>query len=424
MLRESNYWLTTVKQAAFPVHPLPASVEVVVIGAGFSGLSAALTLAKAGVSVAVLEAETIGWGASSRNGGMVLTGMKLGVETLIRQYGRERARRLFELSLASIDSVEQIIKTENIECAFSRCGHFEAAWKPAHFESYARSAELMEKEFGHRISIVQRAEQHAEIGSECYHGGIVDQLSAGLNPAQFVMGLAGAAERVGAKLYEHTRVLKVESQAAKFTIHTTRGQLVAEKVFVGTSGYSGPALPSLQKRIAPIGSYIIATAPLSDALARDVSPHNRMIFDSKHYLYYFRLTPDQRMLFGGRAVFRPETDSSIRDSAPILRKALVDVFPQLKDTPVEYVWGGSLDFAVDSMPHTGKLDGIDYSLGFAGHGVAFATHLGKITAQQMLGQAVENPLAGLPFRPFPFYIGNPWYMPLAGWYYRLLDILF
>jgi len=424
MISESNYWLTTVRAQVFPELSLPARVDVAVIGGGFSGLSAALCLAKAGVRVAVLEAETMGWGASSRNGGMVLTGMKLGVETLIHQYGLERARRMFALSLAAIETVEQIVADEGIECAFSRCGHLEMAWKPAHFESYARAAEMMASQFGHPVRIISRAEQHTEIGSERYYGGMLDELSAGVNPAQFVLGLARAAERAGAELHEKTRVLNVEAQASKFLIRTTRGTLQAEKVFVGTSGYSGRAITALQKRLVPIGSYIIATAPLPDALAREVSPRKRMIFDSKNYLYYFRLTPDQRMLFGGRAVFRPETEYSIRESAPVLQHALMDVYPQLKDVPVEYVWGGSLDFAMDSMPHTGKLDDMQYALGYAGHGVAFATHLGKLAARQMLGQPVENPLEGLPFRSFPFYAGMAWYLPLAGWYYRLLDVFF
>jgi glycine/D-amino acid oxidase-like deaminating enzyme len=197
---------------------------------------------------------------------------------------------------------------------------------------------------------------------------------------------------------------------------------VADRVFVGTSGYTRRATPALQRRIIPIGSYIIATEPLSAELARGVSPRNRMIFDSKHFLYYFRLTPDNRMLFGGRAAFTPETPSSTRQSAEILRQGMLKVFPQLRDVAVEYVWGGTLDFAYDMMPHTGIMDGIDYSLGYAGHGVAFACHLGETVARQMLGEQVENPLDGLVFPQVPLYSGNPTlHLLLAGLYYRFLD---
>ena len=423
MLTEANYWQSTILDPQFSSQSMPAKVDCVVIGAGFSGLSAALTLARSGASVAVFESQSIGWGASSRNGGMVLTGLKLGAETLIHQYGKERARRLFALSLESIDTVEKLVHEETIDCSFSRCGHLEIAWKPQHFDAYSRTADLMEKEFGHHVRIISRADQHNEIGSDLYHGGLVDDFSAGINPAQFVLGLAKAAEKAGAVLFENTRVDQVEAQAGGYSVKTSRGTVLAEKVFVGTSGYSGSAVPFIQKRIAPIGSYIIATAPLSDAQAREIIPNNRMIFDSKHFLYYFRLTPDQRLLFGGRAVFSPETESSIRDSSPYLSQALIQVYPQLKNVPVEYVWGGSLDFAMDSMPHTGKLDNLYFSVGYAGHGVAFATHLGGLVARQMLGEKMDNPLDGLSFPVYPFHALVSNYMPLAGWYYRWLDLI-
>jgi len=421
---KSNYWLTTAQPYLFPVTPLIEKVNVVVIGGGLTGLSAALTLANSGVSVGVLEAQTMGWGASSRNGGMVLTGLKVGIEALAKRYGYNVARRLFDLSLESINTVEKIVEDEKIQCSFSRSGHLELAWKARHFEGFESSAELMAKEYNHNLVVLPRTKLHDEIGSDRYFGGILDQKSAGINPAQFVFGLAGAAEKAGALLYENTIVKGVAKQGNNYSVLTDRGEIIAERVFVGTSGYTGNAIKPLQKRLAPIGSYIIATAPLVDSLAKEVIPNNRMVFDSKNYLYYFRLTPDQRMLFGGRAVFGPETPDSINTSAPILHKSMLDVFPQLHDVSVEYVWGGSLDFAIDSMPHMGNLHGFDYSLGYAGHGVAFATHLGKISANKILGLPVENPLEGLPFQPFPLYNGNPWFLPLAAWYYKMLDLLF
>jgi glycine/D-amino acid oxidase-like deaminating enzyme len=424
MLNETNFWLSTTSRPNFPATGLPTRVDLAVIGGGFSGLSAARILARAGAKVAVLEAQTMGWGASSRNGGMVLTGMKLGVETLIKKYGRERAKRLFALSLAAIDCVEEIVQAESIDCNFGRCGHLETAWKPAHFDGYARAAEMLEKEVGHTVRIVPKADIHSEIGSDLYHGGMVDETSAGINPARFVFGLANAAAQAGALILENTEVYDITKNHSDYTMKTSRGTLRAGQVFVGTSGYTSRTTPAIQKRIIPIGSYIIATAPLPDALAAEVSPRNRMIFDSKHFLYYFRLTPDNRMLFGGRAAFMPETAAATRNSAEILQRGMIEVFPQLRDIPVEYVWGGNLDFSFDIMPHAGNLDGLWHAIGYAGHGVAFATHLGKTIAQQMLGEKVENPLADLPFPRIPFYNGNPLiHLPAAWLYYSLLDMI-
>src|ERR1700739_1301285 len=179
-IQQQNYWLTTVEMPKTDAsRVLPQSVDVAVIGAGFTGLSAARTLAKKGASVAVLEAETMGWGASSRNGGMVLTGMKLGVNKLISMYGRERTQRMYAASLATIDCVEQIVREEAIDCDFSRCGHLEVACKKKHFEDYARQAEVIDRDFNHKLRVVQRHELSTEIGSAIYFGGMVDEVSAG-----------------------------------------------------------------------------------------------------------------------------------------------------------------------------------------------------------------------------------------------------
>ena len=427
IFKQSNYWLDTVQMPAGTPGDLPERVDVAIVGAGFTGLSAARTLATRGASVVVLETHTIGWGASSRNGGMVLTGMKLGVETLAARYGMEAAKRMYAASLASIDLVEQVVNQKKIDCNFSRCGHLEVACKQSHFDTYARSVEVIAREFNHQLRVVQRHELQTEIGSDIYYGGIVDEVSAGLNPARYVAGLGEAALKAGASVFENTSVERIEPAACNggsgFQLVTSRGHLFAKDVFIATSGYTSSATPTLRKKIIPIGSFIITTERLSDALAQELSPRNRMIFDSKHYLYYYRLTPDNRMLFGGRAAFFPETGNTIRRSAEILRRGMISVYPQLRDTKVEYAWGGTLDFCFDTMPHAGRMDGMYYALGYAGHGVAMATYLGAKIAAQISGGPDENPYANVPFpgAPLGLYKERPWFLPFAGAYYKVLD---
>lgn len=430
-IREKNYWLETVTT------PLPASspreltdsVDVAVVGGGFCGLSAARTLAKRGVSVAVLEAETLGWGASSRNGGMVLTGMKLPAPTLIKRYGIATVRKMYAASLETIDCVEQIVREEKIDCNFSRCGHLEVACKQAHFDGYEETAALTHREFQHELRIIPKNELRAEIGSDIYFGGMVDEASAGVNPARYVVGLAHATQRAGAGLFDHTRVTSVEKEtnnnARRFRVTTSKGAITAREVILASGAYTTEATPALRKKIIPIGSYIITTEVLSADLARELSPRGRMIYDSKHFLYYYRLTPDNRMLFGGRAAFFPETENTVRQSAEILRRGMISVYPQLRDVKIEFVWGGTLDFTLDVMPHAGKIDGMYFAAGFAGHGVAAATWFGAKLAGLICGEPNDILFDGIRFPAAPFGLrsGNTWALPLAGAYYKILDWL-
>jgi len=423
-VNQQIYWHTTIDMPNdSSLTPIPEKADVAIIGGGYTGLSAALTLAKRGVNVVVLEAETMGWGASSRNGGMTLTGLKPAMQTVIKKYGRELAKELFQCSLDSVDTVEKIIKEEAIDCGFARTGHLLAANKPKHFDALKDEVDFMAKEFNHKVHLVPPSEMRNEIGSDIYHGALVDEVSAGLNPAQFVAGLADAAEKAGAMLCARARVNRLRRGENRFVVETERGTLSAESVFVATAGYTGNIIKKLQRKIIPIGSFIIATEKLSDELAHELSPKNRMIFDYKHYLNYFRLW-DNRMIFGGRAAFLPENKNTIARSGEILQHEMVQVYPQLKDTKVEYVWGGTLDFAFDMMTHVGELDGVHYSLGYAGHGVAMGTYLGKTVAEAMLnGNVKEHPFArfAFPNAPLGLYDGRPWFLPFAGMWHKILD---
>src|SRR2546425_423626 len=243
LTKEKNYWIETVTAPpSQSARDLPDSIDVAVVGAGFCGLSAARTLAKRCVNVAVFEAETFGWGACSRNGGMVLTGMKLPVPTLIKRYDREAVRKMYAASLDAIDCVERIVREENIDCNFSRCGHLEVACKQSHFDGYEESAALIKREFNHKMHIIPKSELRGEIGSDIYFGGMVDETSASVNPARYVAGLALAAQRAGACLYDHTRVASVELEknmsTRKFRVETSKGAISAREVILASGAYT------------------------------------------------------------------------------------------------------------------------------------------------------------------------------------------
>lgn len=431
-IKEIPFWKDTAPQnPSYPDRPLPDEADVVVIGGGYTGVSTALHLAKKGAHVILLERETLGWGASSRNGGMVLSGLKIPVQLAIHRYGLETARRLYRAALDSIDCVEQLVRDERIECDFRRSGSIGMAFKPSHFHRLRQTQALLARDFRHQTELVSRDEQRSEIGSDYYYGGLVDPQGAGLHPGKYIAGLVCAAGRSGVDLHERVEALEIkpgfstrgDAHPAGFAVGTSKGIICTRQVMVATNGYTGPVHKALRRRMIPIGSYIIVTEPLPDELAREVSPRGRMIWDSKNFLYYFRLTPDNRMLFGGRASFVPSTPDTNRTSARILRRAMTTVYPQLARVELEYVWGGTLGFTLDRVPHAGEMGGVHYAMGYCGHGVAMATYLGKCMAEVMDGHPEANPFRELPFRPVPLYTGWPWFLPLAGAYYKVLDWL-
>jgi glycine/D-amino acid oxidase-like deaminating enzyme len=393
-------------------------VDAAIVGGGYTGLASARALARRGATVALLERHAIGWGASGRNGGFVLPGFQPGLAGLAARVGERRARELFEWSLEAVGALEALVAGEGIECGYVRCGSVLLAARPGHLAGLAAERRCLERVAGHPTELLGPEEIGREIGSRAYHGGLVDPAGGALHPGRYCAGLAAAARRAGAGLYPGTEVTGVRRSAGGFEVETAAGALQAAQVLVATDGYTGPPFGRLRRRVVPVGSYLIATAPLEPALAARLVPGGRVLSDTRRLLYYFRLSPDGRMVFGGRTSMTPVGTAR---AARALGDAMRGVFPELAATPVDFAWSGSVGFTLDRMPHAGRLDGVHYALGYGGHGVAFATWLGGRMGEALAGEGSIPDLG--PLRAVPLYGGTPWFLPFVDGYYRLRDRL-
>ncbi|TDE88549.1 FAD-binding oxidoreductase [Occultella glacieicola] len=422
-MKLTSYWLDTATPAGdFRRSELPKRVDVAVVGAGLTGLSTALHLARDGASVALLEARTVGWGASGRNGGMATTGLAVGYGTAARRYGRPRAAAMFAAYNDAIDTVEKLVADEGIDCNFERVGKLTLAAKTSHYEGFGRTAEMLAEDVGQELMLVPASELRKEIGSDFYRGGMVDPLGAGVHVGKLVAGLARAGSRAGVSIHEACEVYELRRlNGRRYDVLTSRGTIRADRVVVGTSGYSGRMLPWLQRRLVPIGSFVLVTEPLADEVVDGLLPQRRVAADTNRVCLYFRLTPDKRLLFGGRARFSASDRDADLTSGRILHRQLLQVFPQLTNTRIDYCWGGLVDMSLDQMVHAGERDGVLYSVGYSGHGVQMATHMGKVMAQMANGVGSANPWRDLRFPPVPGYFGTPWFLPPAGVLFKFLD---
>src|SRR6476619_1635391 len=399
--------------------PLPSTADVVVVGGGYAGVTAARELARRGVAVTLLEARTLGWGASTRNGGIVHGGYKWSAGQLIKRYGQDTGRALYQETLDSYQLVKQLIAEEGIDCEFREVGHLELAYAPAHAGELEHARESFAS-VGVRSTVVPRERIREEIGSDAYFGALVVEGSGLVHPGRYFGGLAAAADRAGADLHEGLRARRITKVDGGFDVETERGSIRARDVFVATNGYTDGVVPSLRRRVIPIGSYIIATEPLPGDLAREISPRGRAFFDTKNFLYYWHVAEDRRMIFGGRASFLPMSLDRIH---AILHKGMLEVHPQLAGLRVDYAWGGNVGFTFDRMPHVGRQDGVTYAMGCCGTGVALMTALGTAIGE-WLGGGPAPALAQLPCPLVPApYEGRPWFLPFAGEWFRLQDRL-
>jgi len=422
-IKWTSYWLDTAPATPdYSIEPLPDKVDLAIIGGGFTGLSASIHAAKIGATVALLEQERLGWGASGRNGGMCTTGATISYLTLISRYGVEQANRLYRIYNDAIDLVERLATNEGFETHFARTGKLSLASKPEHFARFERTHEALAKHLDYETKLLSVAELRDEIGSDIYHGGLVDTLGAGLHVGKFAKGLAGVAERAGVHLHEKAKVLGLSRvSGSTYDVRTSRGTVRAAQVLLATDGYTDGSVPRFRRRIVPVGSFIVATEPLSQSVVDQLMPTRRMASDSKNLLYYFRITPDNRLLFGGRAQWALSTPDSDRRSAAILHAGMLEVFPQLRDVTVEYAWGGQVGMTLDRIPHAGEYEGLFYSIGYCGHGVQMSTYMGKQMVEVMDGHPDANPWREFEFKAVPFHFGPPWFLPLADAYYRMKD---
>ncbi|MFC6705610.1 NAD(P)/FAD-dependent oxidoreductase [Flexivirga alba] len=411
-----SYWQDTATPPGdFRHTPVPEEVDVAVIGAGLTGLSAALELARGGARVAVLDSQHVGWGASNRNAGMATTGLAIGFGQAISRYGRQQAVEYYLEYDKAISTVETLVREHSIDCDFSRCGKLSLALTPRDVAGMRRTQRAVAG-IGDLpdLQVLGPNDIRKEIGSDFYHGGMVDPLGAGLHVGKFVSGLASAAVAAGATICENAPVVSLERDGKRHVVQTSRGPVLAADVLVATSGYTSSLTPWLQRRVIPVGSFIICTEPLDADLAAELLPHDRVASDAKMLTYYFRRTPDNRMLFGGRARFALSSPDSDLRSAQILRKAMTEIFPQLSDTRIDYTWGGLVDISRDQMVHVGERDGVHYSLGYSGHGVQMATHSGQQVARKLLGARSDLPFENVEFRAVPGHFGPPWFLPVIG----------
>jgi glycine/D-amino acid oxidase-like deaminating enzyme len=394
-------------------------VDVAVIGGGYCGLAAALTLARAGARAAVLEAGPLGAGASSRNGGMVGGAIKLDWTGLAERFGEDGAAALMDGARASFDYLEDLIAREGFEADYRRTGRLLLACNPAQFRALQRQVKAL-GERARGVRIVARARQREEIGSDLYHGAVVIDEAAGLHPAKLHAALRAAARAAGAELHGHAEVQRLERSASGLRLHTARGVLRSDHALVATNGCTGALTPELRRRIVPVSSYIIATEPLPADLAARLSPRGRMFVDGNRLLSYFRLDPaGRRVLFGGRLHLR---DVDERTAAHGLYRRMVRVWPELDGCRITHAWKGSLGFTFDRLPHMGTHDGLHFAMGCNGSGVAMATYLGHRSALRILDRQ-NRPCAfeRLPFPTHMAYRGRAWFLPALGLWYRILD---
>ena len=397
-----------------------ASVDVAVIGSGYTGLHAAIVTARTGRSTQVIDKHMPGWGCSTRNGGQISPSIKPTLATMTRKYGANQAMAIREEGYKSLDWIDNFINREKIDCHYKKCGRFQAAHTPAHFDALVRDTQKLGKEEGVEFKIVPRDDQRKELGTDSYFGGVMLKNHASLDPAKYYAGLLKKAKLAGAEVTGNCPAQDIRKDRGVYIITTPKGEIRAKNIIIATNGYTTNLIPWVQRRVIPIGTYMIATEPLPKALMDNLFPNDRVVSDTCKVIYYYRPSPDRsRVLFGGR-VSADETNPTI--SGPILKKDMCRIFPELAKYNYTHSWTGTVAFTFDTLPHLGCHNGIFYAMGYCGSGIGLSSYLGARVGQQLVGDP-EGATAfdSLRFPTRPLYYGKPWFLSSIVRWYRWRD---
>lgn len=401
---------------------LPASCDVAIVGSGYAGLHAAITLARQGADVVVLDAEALGFGASSRNGGMVSGGVNVGKHAALAP-AQEQA--MLEEANLSYSWFEEFIAREKIDADYQKTGRFVGAHCPAAWAKQATTIARLNESADSGAYMVDPQDTHSELKSDFYHGGMVIQRSGAVHPAKLHGGVLQVAKAAGVKLFGNVRAGAIARQSGQLALDTSRGTVRAGQIIIATNGYSGSLSTWHQRRVVPVPSYQIATEELGSDLVTSLFPNHRMIADTKRLLFYFRPSPDRkRILFGGRARY---LNHDTAKGAAFLRSRLVRVFPELADVKLSHGWWGNVAYLRDGVPHVGQsqpeeLPGVYHALGCHGSGVVMMSWLGHRVGMMAAGAAnSESSFGGRSLGAFPIYRDRPWFLPVLGRYYQLRD---
>jgi glycine/D-amino acid oxidase-like deaminating enzyme len=418
------FWWEAYRPSAGDLADVPREARVAIVGGGYAGLSAALELARNGIGAVVLEANELGFGASTRNGGAVSGGVNVGKSFTGRTIAvdPDHAGRILSDAADAFALIDRLIDEKRIDCWWDKSGRFVGAWTNGHFAAQSRRLELLNASAQSGAYMVPRDRQREEIASDYYFGGMIVARSGKLHPALYYKGLLEACRRRDVAVCAEAAVTGLARTGSAWRVETARGVVSAGDVVIATNGYTGSLTPALRRRVVPIASHIIATEELPPDLARSLIPRGRTLSDTRRVLCYYRMSPDgRRMVFGGRARFT-QVDATV--SATILHRYMVDRFPQLRGVRITHAWTGNTAFTLDALPHMGSRDDLHYCLGCNGSGIAMMTYLGWQTARKIAGAA--NYACSFDTEEFPdhpLYSGNPWFLPAVGGYYRLRDRL-